>query len=40
VVSLEAQQVVKVSASRPPRANLEEAQQQLYEVGGGTETAC
>jgi hypothetical protein len=38
VVSLEAEQVVKVSASRPPRANMEEAQQRIYEVGGGTET--
>jgi hypothetical protein len=38
VVSPEAQQVFEVSASRPPRANLEKARQQFYEIGGGPET--
>lgn len=38
VVSPEAQQVFEVSGSRPPRANLEEARQQLYEIRGGSES--
>jgi len=32
VVSLEARQVVKVSGSRPPKANLEDALQQLSDL--------
>jgi hypothetical protein len=35
VVSPDAHEVVTVSASRPPRVNLEEAQVQILELGGG-----
>jgi hypothetical protein len=35
VVNPSANQVVKVSASRPPRTNLDEAQKQMHEFGGG-----
>jgi hypothetical protein len=40
VVSLRDNQVVTVSASRPPRANLEEAKQQMNELAVGELTAA
>ena len=35
VVSPDAHEVVSVSASKPPRVNLQEAQLQIFKTGGG-----